>query len=178
MQVRPATVDDLPEVLRVEREAFGGSEEAELVEALLGDPSADPHDLACRRERPDECSATSCSPARWSRAPKTTSSSFWRRWLWCPRRSGREWAAGSCGGRFAAARDAGAVAVLVLGHIEYYPRFGFEPAAPHGLVAPYPIPDEVADAWMVAELVPGALGTLRGSVRVAEVLMKPEYWRE
>ena len=42
MRIRPATSLDLAEVLRVEREAFGGDEEAELVEALLADATARP----------------------------------------------------------------------------------------------------------------------------------------
>lgn len=52
-----------------------------------------------------------------------------------------------------ACRRAGFAAVVVLGHPEYYPRFGFEPAAPHGLRSEYDVPDPV---FMVLELVPGA----------------------
>ncbi len=36
--------------------------------------------------------------------------------------------------------------VLVIGHPGYYPRFGFVPARPRGLEAPFPVPDE---AFMV-----------------------------
>ena len=39
--------------------------------------------------------------------------------------------------------------VVVLGHPEYYPRFGFEPAAAHGVEAPWEVPPE---AWMVLPL--------------------------
>ena len=39
--------------------------------------------------------------------------------------------------------------VVVLGHPEYYPRFGFEPAAEHGITAPFPVP---AEAWMAFRL--------------------------
>ena len=39
-------------------------------------------------------------------------------------------------------------AVLLLGHPSYYPRFGFEPATPLGILAP----GEYGDAWMVARL--------------------------
>lgn len=45
-------------------------------------------------------------------------------------------------------------AVVVLGHTEYYPRFGFVPASRKGLRCEYPVPDEV---FMVTELVEGAL---------------------
>jgi putative acetyltransferase len=38
--------------------------------------------------------------------------------------------------------------VLLLGHPSYYPRFGFEPATPHGILAP----GDFGDAWMLARL--------------------------
>lgn len=33
--------------------------------------------------------------------------------------------------------------VIVLGHAEYYPRFGFEPASRHGIRSEWEVPDEV-----------------------------------
>ncbi len=51
--------------------------------------------------------------------------------------------------------------IIVVGHPHFYPRFGFEPARPRGLEAPFPVPDE---AFMVLELVPGALDGVRGTV--------------
>ena len=39
--------------------------------------------------------------------------------------------------------------VVVLGHPAYYSRFGFEPAAEHGVEAPWEVPPE---AWMVLPL--------------------------
>lgn len=68
--------------------------------------------------------------------------------------------------------------VFVLGHPEYYPRAGFTPAIPLGLTAPYPIPEENADAWMVQELSEGLLGNVKGRVRCSDVLNEPQYWRE
>jgi len=52
--------------------------------------------------------------------------------------------------------------VVVVGHPPYYPRFGFSPARARGLEAPFPVPDE---AFMVLELVPGALDGVAGTVR-------------
>ena len=51
---------------------------------------------------------------------------------------------------------------VVIGHPAYYPRFGFSPARARGLEAPFPVPDE---AFMVLELVPGALDGVAGIVR-------------
>ena len=68
--------------------------------------------------------------------------------------------------------------VFVLGHPEYYPRFGFHPAGRLGFSAPYPIPKENANAWMVLELCPGTIGNIRGTIRCAEALNEPEHWLE
>ena len=66
-----------------------------------------------------------------------------------------------------ACRDAGVEVVVVLGHAEYYPRFGFEPADRHGLRFRS---DELAPYFMVRALVPGALRELAGEVRY-----RPEF---
>jgi putative acetyltransferase len=52
--------------------------------------------------------------------------------------------------------------VVVVGHPNYYPRFGFSPARAQGLEAPFPVPDE---AFLALELVPGALHGVAGMVR-------------
>ena len=64
----------------------------------------------------------------------------------------------------AALHQAGHDLVVVVGHPAFYPRFGFIPARPRGLLCEYPVPDEV---FMVAELTPGALRGRRGLVRYA-----------
>lgn len=38
--------------------------------------------------------------------------------------------------------DAGAIAVVVLGHASYYPKFGFTPASAQGLGLTFEVPDE------------------------------------
>jgi len=52
--------------------------------------------------------------------------------------------------------------VVVVGHPDYYPRFGFAPAGAEGLEASLEVPDE---AFMVLELEPGALEGISGVVR-------------
>jgi len=58
-------------------------------------------------------------------------------------------------------RALGAEAVFVLGHADYYPRFGFEPAEPFGLRYKSA---ELDPYFMVLELRPGALQSLAGYV--------------
>jgi len=57
--------------------------------------------------------------------------------------------------------------VVVVGHPEFYPRFGFAPARSKGLECEYEVPDE---AFMVAELTPGALQGVSGVVKY-----RPEF---
>jgi putative acetyltransferase len=65
-----------------------------------------------------------------------------------------------------ACRDLGYEAVVVLGHAEYYPRFGFVPASRFGLRSEYDVPDDV---FMAMELTPGALqGSAPGTIRYHE----------
>lgn len=62
-------------------------------------------------------------------------------------------------------KDLGARAVVVVGHPEYYPRFGFAPASRYALRCEYDVPEEV---FMVAELEAGALNGANGMVRYAD----------
>jgi putative acetyltransferase len=59
-------------------------------------------------------------------------------------------------------RQAGHEIVVVLGHPEYYPRFGFSPAKPLGIQYEQEVPDEV---FMIAELHAGSLAGRTGIVR-------------
>jgi putative acetyltransferase len=58
-----------------------------------------------------------------------------------------------------ACRQSGARGVIVLGHADYYPRFGFVPASRFGLRSDYEVPDEV---FMALELEPGGLAGAAG----------------
>jgi len=57
--------------------------------------------------------------------------------------------------------------VVLIGHPEYYPRFGFVQAKPKGLLSEFEVPDE---AFMVVELVDKALDGVSGEVR-----FQPEF---
>jgi len=53
-------------------------------------------------------------------------------------------------------------ALVVLGHADYYPRFGFVPASTFGLGSEYDVADEV---FMALELKPDALRQRAGTIR-------------
>jgi putative acetyltransferase len=59
-------------------------------------------------------------------------------------------------------RRAGHGCVVVLGHPDYYPRFGFVPASRHGLAWEHPAPDE---AFMARALRDGGFPSEGGRVR-------------
>jgi putative acetyltransferase len=65
------------------------------------------------------------------------------------------------------ARRLGHAIVIVLGHPEYYPRFGFAPAAAFGIRAPFDVRPE---AFMALALQEGALMDARG-----EAVYAPEF---
>jgi len=68
--------------------------------------------------------------------------------------------------------------VFLIGHPEYYPRFGFTPASKLGFQPTYSIPSEVADAWMVLALRPDIIGEISGKVICCDVMNKPEVWHQ
>lgn len=52
-------------------------------------------------------------------------------------------------------------AVFLIGHPNYYPRFGFEPAGKRGFTCEFPSPD---DAFLVRELAEGSLSGRSGLI--------------
>ncbi len=59
------------------------------------------------------------------------------------------------------AREKGYRSVIVIGHPEYYPRFGFSKASKFDIKAPFDVPD---NAFMALELVENALENVKGIV--------------
>lgn len=70
----------------------------------------------------------------------------------------------------AACRQAGCDVVVVLGHVDYYPRFGFSKAKDHGLENEY----QADEAFMVLELNKGVLAVIRGLVQFAPEFREPK----
>jgi len=63
------------------------------------------------------------------------------------------------------ARELGFNSVIVSGHKDYYPRFGFERASKWNIKCPFQVPDE---AFMATELNAGALANKSGIVEYPE----------
>lgn len=63
-------------------------------------------------------------------------------------------------------RAEGYHAVVVLGHPEFYPRFGFVPSVDFGIQWEHDVPESV---FMIQELVPGTLAGHKGIIRYHRV---------
>lgn len=148
--LRDARAEDLAVVCALHREAFGGDAEARLVERLHAAGAASVSLLA---EDGDEVVGHILfSPARadgvGSRlvglAPMAVRPPLQRRGI----------GSALVDAGLARCRDLGIDAVVVLGHSDYYPRFGFRPASGFGLSSAWDVPDDV---FMALELTAGAL---------------------
>lgn len=141
---RPEDSGDVAAVRDINLAAFPGPQEADLVEALRADPQAWLPGLSWLTEGPGGdltgyALLTRChvgdSPAL-ALGPCAVKPEHQRR------------GAGSAAIRAAlrAAREQGENLVVVLGHAEYYPRFGFTPASGYGIRPPF----DVEDQYMMA----------------------------
>ena len=175
--IREASASDLDDVLYVERTAFDSDEAADLVRDLLQDASAEPivSLLAFQKNR-------AVGHILFTRAhlePKAPLSMS----ILAPLAVIPDAQRQGVGGKLIKhgleiLSESGTDLVFVLGHPEYYPRYGFKPAGTLVFCPPYPIPEENANAWMVLALRPQAIVAFRGTVHCADTLHKPKYWRE
>jgi len=60
------------------------------------------------------------------------------------------------------AKELGYNSVIVIGHKDYYPRFGFQRASKWNIKCPFEVPDE---AFMATELTVGTLKNISGMVK-------------
>ncbi|MFB6717619.1 bifunctional class I SAM-dependent methyltransferase/N-acetyltransferase [Streptomyces sp. NPDC056237] len=157
---RPETAADGAAVHAVNAAAFPTPDEARLVDELRADPAAWLPGLGhVALDGPDGGIAayallTRCrvgdAPAL-ALAPVATAPDRQRQ------------GAGQAAVRAAldAARLRGESLVLVLGHPEYYPRFGFVPASRYGIRPGFDVPDEAMMALVLDDSVPVPRGTIR-----------------
>ncbi|WP_435973145.1 GNAT family N-acetyltransferase [Streptomyces sp. Qhu_M48] len=155
---RPETAEDAPVIRSLVAAAFGSEAEAELVDALRRDPDAWLPGLSYVAEAPDgsvvaHALITRCrvggAPAA-ALAPVAVAPGH--------QRTG----AGQAVVRAVldAARLRGEPLVLVLGHPEYYPRFGFVRASEYGIKPGFEVPDEAVMALVLDDSAPVPSGTI------------------
>ncbi len=177
MEIRNAQSSDLDLALAVQRAAFGSEEEVRLVRDLLDDPSAQPCLSLLAFEGERAVGHILFTRAAITGAPELSAS------ILAPLAVVPDAQRKGIGGELVRQglellTKSGVDLVFVLGHPEYYPRQGFQPAGALGFAAPYPIPEKNSAAWMVKELRPGVIGEYSGMVVCAQKLDRPAYWRE
>lgn len=151
MRIRPEAPADVASIDTLNRAAFGGPVEARIVAALRGAVApllslvAEDEGQVVGHILFSPVTLDPTSPALvMGLAPMAVSPDRQRQGIGSALvRAGLD-----------ACRDAGAAVVVVVGHPEYYPRFGFVPASRFGLRCEYDVPDDV---FMAVELQPGTL---------------------
>jgi len=161
--VREELPSDVAAIREVNRAAFGGEEEARLVDVLRSSARVLASYVAVAGERvvghilfsPLVIETPEGERPAAALAPMAVLPEWQRRGLGSALvRAGL----GAC-------RRQGIGIVIVVGHPEYYPRFGFSAALARNLRSAY---SDLGDAWMALELTPGALAGISGVVRYHE----------
>ena len=181
VQVREAAEADRPAVAAINQAAFGAEEGPVIVglmDELLADPTAEPRLCLVATVAEQVVGYILFTSARLEPAQPEVAAS-----LLAPMAVHPDHQNQGIGGRLiqeglARLQAAGVDLVFVLGHVGFYPKFGFTPAGAEGFEAMYPIPPENADAWMVQALHREGTGRAHGRVVAADALDDPAYWIE
>jgi putative acetyltransferase len=154
--VRADTPEDYLAIRRVNEEAFGGNEEADLIEALRAEGSVLLSLVAVEDEIVGHVlfSRMSIDEATRSIAAAALAPVAVR-----PDRQRRGIGGALIDEGLTRLRGAGERLVLVVGHPDYYPRFGFVRPPASSIEHPFP-----SQAFMALELQPGMLDSVRGRV--------------
>lgn len=165
VNIRSETPEDIAYIHHINKEAFGDTGEAELVDKLRNRGVLTLSLVATDGGKvvghilfsPVTVAADSSGFEAISLAPMAVLPDYQRKGIGSQLvRAGLE----EC-------RRLGHEIVVVLGHSDYYPRFGFIPANAKGIDCEFEVPD---DAWMVLELWEGALAGRSGIVK-----FQPEF---
>ena len=161
--VREERPEDFEAVRRVNELAFGQPQEAALVESLRA--VAEPHISLVAEVEGRVVGHIFFSPVRLESEGATHEALALGPMAVLPEFQGRGVGSSLVLEGLEECRRRGHEAVFVLGHPEFYPRFGFEPTKARGITCEYPVPEEV---FMSKELREGALAGRTGVVKYHE----------
>ncbi|OPC84722.1 GNAT family N-acetyltransferase [Embleya scabrispora] len=154
------TSEDIPAIRDILLAAFPTALEADIVDALRADPKAWIDGLSMVAAAPEDGTATGyalLTRCHVDGAPALALAPC------AVLPSAQRTGAGSAAIRAAldAARAMAENLVLVLGHADYYPRFGFTPASRFDIRAPFEVPDEAMMALALDNTRTVPAGTIR-----------------
>lgn len=178
LNIRTHKPSELEAVLDINEQAFQSQKEPGLVADLLSDPTAIPRISLVAEQGGQLMGHILLTAVHIEGANPSPKCSLLAPLAIIPEAQGKGIGQTLVNASLKEAKEAGQHMVFVLGHPTYYPKCGFQIAGRLGFQTPYPIPEENADAWMVAELVEGAIERYSGKIIMADMLNKPEYWRE
>jgi putative acetyltransferase len=166
IKIRPETADDIPFVHQVNMAAFGRSGEADLVDKLR-QRGAYTLSLVAEVEGQVVGHLLFTPVQVQSTSERATHQEVWTAVALGPVGVLPDFQNQGIGTRLirvglATCHNRGEYVVAVLGHPNYYLRFGFVPSVKYGIKSEYNVPDEV---FMIIELRPGALAERTGVMR-------------
>jgi putative acetyltransferase len=162
LEIRPQTPQDDPAVHRVNALAFEREAEALLVETLRNAPEAIPELLLVAELDGQVVGHILFSPISIETENRTIPAISLAPMAVLPEYQNRGIGSALVRWGLDACRNLGHRIVIVLGHPEFYLRFGFSAEMAKDLEGPY---GDVRDAWMAIELQPGALRDIHGKVK-------------
>ncbi len=165
MEIRAERAGDESAIRRVNELAFGGAEEAALVDALRA--AARPHVSLVATDGGEVVGHIFFSPVSIEPEDSSFAAMGLAPMAVLPERQRRGVGSALVREGLKECARLGHGVVFVLGHADYYPRFGFARAGEKGLRCKWPVGDE---HFMALELVPGALDGARGLVEY-----RPEF---
>jgi len=177
LNIRETTPADIKNILYVEREAFQRDSEVNITRDMLSDPSAKPRVslLAFVKNRPV---GHILFTRGYIEGNLRIGVSFLAPLAVIPKFQRQGIGGALIKEGITRLSKMGVDLVFVIGHPEYYPRFGFTPASKLGFQPTYPLPAEVADAWMVLALRSDIIGVISGKVICCDFMNKPEVWHQ
>ena len=181
MEIRKSIEQDRKDILNIHKQAFGeekGIEIAKLVDDLLNDKSAKPTLSLVAIENGKIIGHVLYTKATITKTDRPISAQILAPLAILPDEQNKGIGENLINEGLNLLKEIGTELVFVLGHPTYYPRCGFFPAGEKGFDAPYSIPEEHADAWMVQTLNGTALEEATGKVQCSKVLNEPQHWRE
>jgi putative acetyltransferase len=159
VHIRPERPADIPGIRAVNLAAFETSTEADLVDALRN--QAKPIVSLVAEDRETIVGHIVFSPVTLTRHPELRIIGLAPMAV-LPARQRQGIGSALVHEGLKECRRLGFGAVIVLGHAEYYPRFGFTPASEFGISCEYDVPDDV---FMALELDKDILRGRSGRIR-------------